>query len=62
MDLYHSMQTLTTLNLAYNVIGDKGAEYLANALQHNTVSLVSNLLILNRSVSFDVGTYYVNSF
>jgi hypothetical protein len=56
------MQTLTTLNLAQNEIGDKGAEHLANALRHNTVSLVSNLLILYGFLSSDIGTNHFNSF
>jgi hypothetical protein len=30
-------QTLTTLNLQVNRVGDKGAEYLAAALEKNTV-------------------------
>jgi hypothetical protein len=38
---YHrrrSIQTLTTLDLENNNIGDRGAQYLSNALQINTVS------------------------
>jgi len=31
------MQTLTTLNLSNNQIGDDGAQYLANALRNNHV-------------------------
>jgi len=36
--LFHFIQTLTTLHLEFNQIGDKGAQYLAEALQHNSVS------------------------
>ncbi len=32
------IQTLTTLNLGSNEIGDQGAEHLANALQQNKVT------------------------
>ena len=31
------IQTLTTLDLAHNQIGDQGAQYLDEALRHNTV-------------------------
>jgi hypothetical protein len=33
-----SPQTLITLTLANNEIGDRGAEYLANALEQNEVT------------------------
>ena len=33
------LQTLITLDISSNRIGDKGAEYLANALRNNTVFL-----------------------
>jgi len=33
----HHLQTLATLNLESNQIGDEGAQYLGEALQHNTV-------------------------
>jgi len=46
MQLYHSTQTLTTLSLAGNRIGEKGAEHLVKALQHNTVRLFLYLLYL----------------
>ncbi len=35
-----SIQTLITLNLQYNNIGDEGAQHLAQALQNNTVRQV----------------------
>ena len=41
--LYHHLipvsciQTLSTLDLRYNEIGDQGAQYLGEALRHNTV-------------------------
>jgi hypothetical protein len=31
-------QTLTTLNLTFNEMGDQGAEHLANALKQNKVT------------------------
>jgi hypothetical protein len=37
------MQTLTTLNLEYNEIGEQGAEHLANALQQNKVAFLTSL-------------------
>jgi ABC-type uncharacterized transport system substrate-binding protein len=40
-------QTLTTLDLNYNQIGDAGAQYLADALRNNTVTL-----ILSSSISY----------
>jgi hypothetical protein len=40
IQLYHLTQTLTTLNLTVNAIGNEGATYVANALRHNNVSLV----------------------
>jgi hypothetical protein len=39
MHLYHSIQTLVTLVLAYNTIREEGAQNLAYALQHNTVKI-----------------------
>jgi hypothetical protein len=40
----HSLsQTLMTLKLNKNHIGDEGARYLANALQNNTVSCLSTI-------------------
>jgi len=35
--LFHFIQTLTTLNLEYNKIGEKGAQYLGEALRNNSV-------------------------
>jgi Ran GTPase-activating protein (RanGAP) involved in mRNA processing and transport len=45
-------QTLTTLEISSNRIGDKGIQYLADALENNTVSLVvrSSLSFLCRSL------------
>ncbi len=37
---YTFVQTLTTLNLAWNDIHDEGAEHLAQVLQNNTVKQV----------------------
>ena len=44
------MQTLTTLNLRQNEIGAQGAQYLAEALRHNTVR--SSLLHVFTIISF----------
>ena len=53
-------QTLTTLHLKRNEIGDQGAKHLANALQQNKVrvhiALVLSQLIVHSSVSID--TYH----
>jgi hypothetical protein len=57
MHLNHSIQTLTTLNILCNQIGNKGTEYLANALKRNTVRLHSCLLIANTSKSINADTY-----
>jgi len=35
--LFHFIQALTTLHLPWNQIGDKGAQYLAEALRNNSV-------------------------
>jgi hypothetical protein len=63
MDLYHLLQALTVLVLWNNKIGDAGAQYLAKALQHNSVRLGlfsqlshESLIIRNRyspSLMFD---------
>ncbi len=34
------IQTLTTLHLGWNKIGDKGAQHLGDALKNNTVILI----------------------
>ena len=44
------IQTLTTLDLAHNQIGDQGAQYLGEALRHNTVR--SSLLHVFIIISF----------
>jgi hypothetical protein len=36
------MQTLTTLDVGYNDIGDQGVEHIATALQQNEVNFVSS--------------------
>ena len=33
-------QTVTTLNLSFNQVGDKGAQHIADALRNNTVTLM----------------------
>jgi len=44
------IQILTTLDLGYNQIGDQGAQYLGEALRHNTVR--SSLLPVFTIISF----------
>jgi hypothetical protein len=43
--IHYFLQTLTTLNLAGNKIGPKGAEHLSNALEQNKVVELSTLYI-----------------
>jgi len=46
------IQTLTTLNLNVNQIGDQGAQYLGEALRHNTVrSLLLHVFTINSFLS-----------
>jgi hypothetical protein len=52
-------QTLTTLNLYDTQIGDKGAQYLGEALRTNTVrEKESAWFILSSSSLFNTDTYY----
>lgn len=44
----NSTQTLTTLMLHENRIGAQGAQYLANALQQNTVIRLNTFLFVIR--------------
>jgi hypothetical protein len=44
--IHHLSQTLTTLNVYNNQIGDQGAEHLANALQQNKVTSLRQLHFL----------------
>jgi len=41
------IKILTTLDLQYNKIGDKGTQYLADALQNNKVIRIFSLYYLN---------------
>ena len=41
------MQTLTTLNIAFNYISDIGVQYLANALQKNQVRQILRIRYLH---------------
>jgi hypothetical protein len=43
--IYHSIQTLKTLDLRYNDIGDLGVQYLVDALENNTVRLTHDSFI-----------------
>jgi len=49
--IFDFTQTLTTLNLWDNGIGDQGAKYLSNALKQNTVG--QNLILLSHPTIFD---------
>jgi hypothetical protein len=44
--MYYFPQTLTTLELGWNQIGDQGAEHLANALQQNKVTRLAPVFFL----------------
>ncbi len=59
---FHSIQTLTTLNLTLNKIGDEGAEFLANALQTNTVRELFYSSITRSPSSFTTDTHNVESY
>jgi hypothetical protein len=61
MHLYHSIQTLTTLNLGQNYITDIGAQDLISALQHNKVRLILFSHTSCVSVSLNVDTYRVDT-
>jgi hypothetical protein len=52
------IQTLTKLNLSGNLIKDRGAEFVSNALQANKVRKIFLLYILNWCSSFHVDTHY----
>jgi len=58
---FHSIQTLTTLNLTFNRIGDEGAQFLANALQTNTVRELLYSSITGSPSSFNTDTHNVAS-
>ncbi|CAF3740535.1 unnamed protein product [Adineta steineri] len=56
LNSYHRYQTLSTLNLGMNKIGDLGAQYLANALQQNKT--LTTLIILASQIG-DLGAEYL---
>jgi Ran GTPase-activating protein (RanGAP) involved in mRNA processing and transport len=41
---HYSLQTLTTIGLVGNQIGNEGAQYLANTLQQNKVAQLTSLV------------------
>lgn len=49
---YYPRQTLTTLDLERNSISSEGVQYLANALENNTVILIFVPVISYESVLF----------
>ncbi len=55
------MQTLTVLNLQRNEIGDQGAQYLANALQTNTVTQLLYSFITYSQSSLNTDTHNLKS-
>ena len=59
--MYGAIQTLTTLDLAGNEIGDVGAQHFAHALEQNAVRLVAQLHIQYKFAVFDTDTYPIRS-
>ena len=59
--MYGSIQTLITLDLAGNEIHDLGAQYLAHALEQNTVRLVLYPYCSYKYVWCDTDTYHIGS-
>ncbi len=58
---YLSIQTLTTLDLGNNHIGDHGPQHLAQALQNNTVRQVFFLTTTDSPLSFNTDTHHAQS-
>jgi hypothetical protein len=58
---YVWIQTLTTLNLNSNNIGDEGARHMAQALQSNTVSEVLSTSVTYPLLCFDTDTHHAES-
>jgi hypothetical protein len=58
---HHSIQTLTTLDLTKNAIGGEGVQFLANALQTNTVSELLYSSITRSPSSLNTDTHNVES-
>jgi hypothetical protein len=52
------MQTLTTLDISVNNIGDKGVEYLVRALQSNTVRHILGSSITYQLLCVNIDTYH----
>ncbi len=59
---YLSIQTLITLNLGCNCIGDGGAQHLAQALQNNRVRDVFFFPTTYSPLSFNTDTHHAQSF
>jgi Ran GTPase-activating protein (RanGAP) involved in mRNA processing and transport len=61
--IYHylSIQTVTTLDLAWNQIGAEGAQHLAQALQNNMVRNVFFFSITYLSLRFNADTHQTRS-
>jgi UDP-3-O-acyl-N-acetylglucosamine deacetylase len=61
---YHtvSIQTLTTLNIYGNKIGDEGARHLGHALQNNAVREVLSLSITYQLLCFNTDTHHSEAY
>jgi hypothetical protein len=61
INYYFSIQTLTTLNLYVNNIGDEGAQHLAHASKSNAVRKVLSSLITCQLWCFNTDTDHTES-
>jgi hypothetical protein len=62
INYYVLIQTLTTLNVAYNNIGDEGAQHLTNALQSNAVRDVLFLSNMYQLLCSNTDTHHTESY
>jgi hypothetical protein len=58
---HYFTQTLTTLDLSSNQIGAVGAQHLADALQHNTVTLILSSSISYTHLHFFTDTHHTKA-
>jgi hypothetical protein len=61
MQYFYRTQTLTTLAITMNGIGDLGAKYLAEALSINKVSYNLNSFLNYSILVFIIDTYNINN-